>query len=105
MLINQELLRTFVAAATSQTFGEAALRRHVTKSAISQQIKALEVQLGAPLFERVGRRARPTESGLALADVLRREFEIIDDALDAVASAQREVKGEIRIGAPRSFSR
>jgi DNA-binding transcriptional LysR family regulator len=105
MLINQELLRTFVVAAESETFGEAAKRRHVTKSAISQQVKALERQLGVPLFERVGRNARLTESGGALANVLRREFHVIDEALEAVVSAKRGVEGEIRIGAPRPFAR
>jgi DNA-binding transcriptional LysR family regulator len=105
MLINQELLRTFVDAAETETFGKAAARRHVTKSAISQQIKTLEAQLGVLLFERIGRHARLTEQGRELARVLRRELDVIDDALDAVVSGQREVSGEIRIGAPRPFAR
>jgi DNA-binding transcriptional LysR family regulator len=105
MLINQELLRTFVAAAEARTFAEAAARRHVTKSAVSQQLKILEAQLGVSLFERVGRQAVLTDSGGRLARLLRREFEVIDDALEALRNDRREVRGEVRLGAPRPFAR
>jgi DNA-binding transcriptional LysR family regulator len=105
MLINQELLRTFVDAAETETFAAAAARRHVTKSAVSQQMKTLEAQLGVLLFERVGRHARLTAHGRTLAAVLRREFDVIDDALDALVSERRDVAGEIRVGAPRPFAR
>jgi DNA-binding transcriptional LysR family regulator len=105
MSINQELLRTFVAAAESESFSRAAERRHVTKAAVSQQIKALEGQLGVVLFERSGGHARVTESGRALAGVLRRQFEVIDDAIAAVASSQRGVAGEVRVGTPGPFTR
>jgi DNA-binding transcriptional LysR family regulator len=105
MLINQELLRTFVVAADSATFQDAARRRHVTKSAISQQVKTLEAQLGTGLFERVGRRVRLSAEGRALADVLRREFEIIDEALDAIVIGKARVRGEVCIGAPGPFTR
>lgn len=105
MLNNQELLRTFLAAADTETFGEAAHRRHVTKSAVSQQLKSLEEQLGAALFERVGRRARLTPAGRTLADAVRPHLEAIDDALNAVSGAGRTVHGEVSIGSPRPFAR
>jgi DNA-binding transcriptional LysR family regulator len=105
MPINQELLRTFVAAAESASFSQAATRRKVTKSAISQQIKALESQLGVTLFERTAGVARLTASGQELAAVLRREFEAIDEALEAVSAAQHEVRGRVRIGSPGPFTR
>jgi DNA-binding transcriptional LysR family regulator len=105
VLINLELLRTFVVAAESPTFSAAARARFVTKSAVSQQMKTLEGQLGVPLFERVGRRVRVTAGGGDLAAVLRRELQVIDEALDAAASDQRGVRGLVRIGAPRPFSR
>jgi DNA-binding transcriptional LysR family regulator len=105
MLINLELLRTFVAAAFADTFREAAAQRHVTKSAISQQIKVLEGQLGVALFERVGRAARLTQTGTELADLLRGHFEAIETALERATSSQRKIAGEISIGAPRPFGR
>lgn len=105
MLIHQELLRTFVVVAEARTFTEAATRRHVTKSAISQQLKTLEAQLGVRLFERAGRQAVLSERGAELAAILRKEFAVIDDALEAVVNDHRQVRGEIRVGAPRPFAR
>ncbi len=105
MLINYELLRTLLVAGTAPTFAEAAARRHVTPSAISQQIKALEGQLGVPLFERVGRRARLTPAGARLVAVLRQEFSTIDDAVDSVAEDHAIVRGAVVVGGPAPFAR
>jgi DNA-binding transcriptional LysR family regulator len=104
-MLNYELLRTFVIAATARTFGEAAAERRVTVSAISQQVKTLEAQLGIPLFERLGRRVRITEEGRALLDALRPALEQVEEALAAAVSAHGAVRGRIAIGAPRPFAR
>jgi LysR family glycine cleavage system transcriptional activator len=60
------LLRTFEVAARHLSFKRAAAELHVTPAAISQQIKALEVQLGVPLFVRLTRALRLSESGAAM---------------------------------------
>ena len=105
MLINYELLRTLLETGTAPTFADAAKRRHVTPSAISQQIKTLEAQLGVALFERVGRRARLTPAGQSLVAELSRHFGVIDDALAAVVDDHATVRGVVTIGAPGPFSR
>src|SRR5689334_12220911 len=105
MSMNLELLRTFVDAASAPSLGAAAERRHVTKSAVSQQLKTLEAQLGLRLFERTGRHVRPTETARALADTLRRAFALVDDALEAATETEAAVRGTLRIGAPRPFAR
>lgn len=105
MPVPQDLLRTFVAAARAGTFSRAAARQRVTKSAISQQIRALEAHLGLRLFERSGRGVRLTPAGEALADVLEREFAAIDEALEAVVSSRQQVAGHVRIGSPGPFTR
>jgi DNA-binding transcriptional LysR family regulator len=105
MVINHELLRTLVEVGSASTFAEAAVRRRITPSAVSHQIKALEAQLGVPLFERVGRSARLTAAGRHLVQALREEFARIDDALEAVALDHGEVRGTVRIGGPGPFSR
>lgn len=99
-----DLLRTFVVAAGADTLTAAARERHVTKSAVSQQIKALEAQLGMRLFERVGRSVRPTPAAQALAGSLRHAFALVDDAVEAAREAQGAVRGTVRIGAPRPFT-
>jgi DNA-binding transcriptional LysR family regulator len=103
--INYELLRTFLDVATADTFARAAARRHVTPSAVSQQIRALESQLGVQLFERFGRRARLTENGGALLASIKEHFAGIDVAIGDAREKPGIVRGTIRIGAPGPFSR
>lgn len=99
-----DLLRTLVLAADAPTLAAAAKKKHVTKSAVSQQLKALEAQLGMPLFERVGRNVRPTPHARALADTLRSAFAAVDDAVEAARDVHGAVRGTVRIGAPRPFT-
>ncbi len=56
-------LRAFEAAARHLSFTKAAEELHVTPAAISHQIKALEEQLGVPLFRRLTRALRLTQAG------------------------------------------
>ena len=58
-------VRAFVAAARHQSFTRAAVELHVTHSAVSRQIKALETHLGVPLFERLTRQVVLTADGQA----------------------------------------
>jgi DNA-binding transcriptional LysR family regulator len=102
---NLELLRTFVVAEAAPTLSAAAAQRHVTKSAVSQQLKTLEAQLGLVLFEKVGRNVRATEAARALASTLRITFTAIDDSLEAAREQQRAIRGDVRLGAPRPFAR
>jgi DNA-binding transcriptional LysR family regulator len=104
-MLNYELLRTFLAAGTAPTFTAAAASRHVTVSAISQQIRALEGQLGVPLFERAGRRVHVTPAGQALVAALRPAFVQIEAALEAALADHAVVRGLIALAAPRSFGR
>ena len=71
-----DLLRGFEAAARHLSFTRAADELHLTQSAVSRQIKALEEHLGAALFTRRHRALLLTEAGQllyrAVADALRR---------------------------------
>jgi DNA-binding transcriptional LysR family regulator len=55
----------FVTVAREQSFTRAALRLFVTQSALSQQIKSLERDVGAELFDRTHRAVRLTMAGQA----------------------------------------
>lgn len=104
-MISLELLKTFLVAAEENSFRKAAAARFVTISAVSQQMKALETQLGVPLFERLGRRVRLTPEGERLAASLRPAFAQVDDALAELETGHRAIAGAVRIGAPRAFGR
>lgn len=90
--------------AEEPTFAAAAKRRRVTTSAVSQQMKALEGQLGVALFERVGRRARLTDAGRALASAVKDPLSAVDAAVEAIAKGGGEVRGRVAVGAPRPFA-
>lgn len=61
-----DLLLSFEVAARTLSFTQAASELHLTQSAISRQIKALEQAVGRPLFERQHRALVLTEAGEAL---------------------------------------
>ena len=66
--------RAFEAAARHQSFTAAAAELHVTQSAISQQVKALEEYLGRALFVRRPRSLRLSDAGRAYLPVVTRAF-------------------------------
>ncbi|TXH37110.1 MAG: LysR family transcriptional regulator [Rhodospirillaceae bacterium] len=70
-------LRAFEASARHLSFTCAARELHVTQAAVSQQVRALEVQLGAQLFRRLPRGLALTDEGLALLPVLSDAFDRI----------------------------
>jgi DNA-binding transcriptional LysR family regulator len=74
-------------------------------SAISQQVKALETQLGVPLFERIGRRVQLTPAGQSLAATLEVALGRIDEALEHAVADHTVVRGNVAVGSPRTFGR
>src|SRR5262245_55837046 len=78
-------LRAFEAAGRHLSFKQAAHELGVTPTAISHQIRLLELYCGHPLFRR---RPRP----LAMTDAGARLFPVIRDGLEAFASAIASVK-------------
>ena len=77
-------LRAFEAAARHCSFKVAAAELAVTPGAVSQQIRALEEDLGVKLFTRAVRAVALTEEGRRLQPVLTEAFMQIRDALDAL---------------------
>lgn len=80
-------LRYFVAVAEELHFGRAAQRLHISGPALSQQIVALERDLGAELFIRDRRTVRLSESGRALLPDARRMLSLADDVRSKVRQA------------------
>ncbi|MFR9724108.1 LysR family transcriptional regulator [Streptomyces sp. MS19] len=79
-------------------FTRAAERLYVSQPALSQQIRALERQLGAPLFTRGGGDVRLTPVGTALPPHARRVLAGWDAGRSAVAAALAEQRATLVIG-------
>jgi len=84
--LSLDLLRGFRAAARHLSFTRAARELHVTQPAISREIKALETQLGQPLFLRANRTLTLTQAGEQL-------YRASDDALALIDAAAERIAG------------
>jgi LysR family transcriptional activator of glutamate synthase operon len=87
------------AVARHRHFTRAAEELHVAQSALSHQIRRLEGELGAELFERTSRRVVPTEAGEAVAARARRVLAEIDGVRGEVDELRGLVRGRLSIGA------
>ncbi len=92
MTVELRHLRYFVAVATHLSFSRAAEHLHLAQQSLSQQISALERDLGVRLFDRDSRGTRLTGVGQAFLPEARA---VLTQADAAVAVAQRAARGEI----------
>ncbi|QJW83590.1 LysR family transcriptional regulator [Ramlibacter terrae] len=97
-------LRYFDAVAETLNFTRAAERLHVTQSTLSHQIKQLEEELGAPLFDRSAKRVRMTETGEILRSHMTPALQQIDRGLQALRAPGGAITASIRLGATSSFN-
>jgi len=91
-------LRAFLTVAAELHFSRAAQRLHVSQSALSQQIRALENNLGAPLFSRTSRLVELTTAGEALLEAAPRVLFEADRAVQRVQQAAEGTAGVLAIG-------
>jgi DNA-binding transcriptional LysR family regulator len=97
--VNLDRLQTFRVLAQLLHFRRAAEKLNLSQSAVSQQIAALEREVGAPLFERIGRRVYLTPAGKVLAEEAVKVISALERAREAVASLGKGDAGRLRIGA------
>jgi len=84
-----DLLLAFDAAARHLSFTKAAAERFLTQSAISRQVKALEDDLGVPLFHRRHRALDLTDDGRRLSEVVRGTLDSLRKAMVQIRAPQR----------------
>lgn len=102
--LNLHHLRLFRAVATDGTLTGAARELNLSQSALSTQIKALEVSLGQDLFERRGRGLVLTEAGRIALDHAEAIFRTADD-LTATLRETGRIRRALRVGALATLSR
>ena len=92
-------LKVFRAVAEQESFRKAAERLNLSQPAVSQNIHALEEELGVTLFDRSGNRVRLTQAGSVLLRYARRSAQLAREALDELAKIEGEPRGELHLGA------
>lgn len=80
-LLDNEVLRSFVAIAEQGSFTRAAQQVHRTPSAVSMQIKRLETNVGKSLFVRDAKQVRLTADGEVLLSYGRRLLKLNEEAM------------------------
>jgi DNA-binding transcriptional LysR family regulator len=91
-----DILRTLVTAQQLGGFNRAAQRVGRSQSAISQQIRKIEEQLGKQLFRKQGRGLALTEAGDVVVAYARRILDLNDEAVAAIRGVA--IGGTVRFG-------
>lgn len=97
-------LTYFVTVAQKLNFSRAAEALHVAQPAISQQIRALEDELGVRLFDRMGKRIALTRAGEVLLPQAYQILAAVERAANEVRAMGELVRGSSSLGAPPTIS-
>jgi DNA-binding transcriptional LysR family regulator len=96
--MDMHALQAFVEVARRGSFSMAAEALFVTQPAVSKRVSALEQELGARLFDRIGRRISLTEAGRALLPRARRLLIEAEDMRRFASSLSERVSGSLVMG-------
>jgi DNA-binding transcriptional LysR family regulator len=92
-------LHTFLEIVRLKSFSKAAQTCYRTQPAISAQVRQLEQELRAELFERFGSRISLTTAGRLFAQYAEQLMEMRKQAQDAIAELEHDPRGELVIAA------
>ena len=96
-------LAYFVAVAETRHFTHAATQMRVAQPSLSQQVRALERDVGAPLFHRIRGNVTLTEAGETLLPIARRILAETEAAYRAIRELDELGRGRVRLGATPSL--
>jgi DNA-binding transcriptional LysR family regulator len=94
-----EQIKAFYKVVTAGSFTKAARELFLTQSAVSQQIRSLEDEIGGRLFDRSGKKIRLTGEGEVLLAYSERLFELHEEIETLFGSIKALQKGKIAVGA------
>ncbi len=102
-MMDWDKLRIFHAVADAGSLTHAGDQLHLSQSAVSRQIRALEESLGVTLFHRHARGLILTEQGELLFDATTAMAKRLDAAAARIRDSEDEVHGELRVTTTMGF--
>ncbi|TIQ30841.1 MAG: LysR family transcriptional regulator [Mesorhizobium sp.] len=97
--MHPRLLKTFLTVARTRNVTRAAAEVNLAQSSVSDQIQALEAELGANLFTRSRQGLELTPAGEALKPYAEQLLSLGDEARAAIDATRSETAGSLSIGA------
>ena len=91
-------LRHLISLAQTGSFSKSAVAVFLTQPALSRSIRALETELGQPLFDRIGRHSEVTPFGREVVERARQLVQAADDLRESGQQRARGMAGSLRIG-------
>src|SRR3990172_4387127 len=95
--MNTDQLRLFLVIARHRSLSRAAAELSLGQATVSERLKVLEIELGAPLFERQGRGGGLTPAGGVFKPYVERALEVLREANDSVRGASEGNRGQVSI--------
>lgn len=96
-------MQYFIAIVNNHSFTQAAVDCHISQSAVSQQMKELESQLGVKLLNRKGRSFEVTEAGQYFYSHSQDILVDVDQLIKKTIKIEKNDEVELRVGYLRSF--
>lgn len=97
--MNIRKLKIFYATATSLNMTKVAKELYISQPSVSQAIHEFEEEIGARLFDRIGKRIYLTNEGEVCFNYVRRILNLYEEATEKVNEITNQEKGKIKIGA------
>ena len=102
--MENRVLRYFVEMAAEKSMSRAAEKLHVTQPTMSRQLKELEEELGAKLFQRTNYAIRLTDEGEIFLRRAKDILSLVDKTMAEFRSAEDPSQYEVSIGCPETDS-
>src|SRR5437868_13287047 len=97
--LDSRQIRTFCAVARAGSFTQAARELHLTQSAVSHSMKALEADAGCRLLDRLGKKVVLTHAGEQLLQHATKILQEMNIARESLAHLGKWGRGRLRLGA------
>jgi DNA-binding transcriptional LysR family regulator len=102
--LSTDHLRAFIAVFEENGFSNAAIKLHLSQSAVSTQVRLLEQRIGSTLFDRSKRPPRLTEVGRTVLNFGKQVVNATGDLERYLQEFSSGISGEVKVGAISSIS-